>query len=519
MNEESYLLNPKDKKQKTPYEWFMTFLKICFFLLAFMLVIITVLANMGGNGEIWHEGVRGFISEFSGRRPVKLGKLNHMGFFPSVSLDVEDVDILSSPDDIVPLVKVKKLRIGMPFLDVATRSPRVSEFYVDGLSAIKGVFMPKEFYIDKIFIDHDQVGKQATLRANGKIGLQPWNFEAGLEVQKSFTGKYNYVLAPITPFAFNFADVQAKGTYNHISSKHLKIEEFELRSGDKSIGANLTISSVGDDMFKVKGALDIQNMNTVISPDIIIEKAQAGNLRTKLSGDITSEKIVLEDLVGEESVFAIFTRIRELMGYSREASGTNGFWGFLDNRDLSVHVYLENVLAGDASYEALDFDVMKEDGLLRIGKITGKDDRELMPAFMLLKETASNVTNIIVQDGNLDIAFVRPWFANLPHEFSGKQSAQIRCGIGSLATNEYKKFAMDTKDGIIRVRETSANDNHSPFDTSFYLSDDGGLDKIKLSKDQYDFVQASLQRSGSGSSCVPYISLKEPKSKEEPKQE
>jgi hypothetical protein len=514
MSEDSYLLEPKEKKKRTPYEWFMLLLRICFFISAFALVVITVLANMGGNGETWHEGVRGFISDFTGGRPTKLGKLNNMGFFPTVRLDIEDVDILAKPDDVVPLIHLDELRLGMPFLDVATRSPRLREFYVEGLSVIKGVFMPNEFYLDKLFIDHDQVSPQAMFRTNGKIGLQAWSFEAGMEVQKSITGKNMYVLAAKALFAFDFADVHFKGTYNHVSSNHLKIENFELRAGEKIVSGDVVISTTSDKLMKLQGLLNIQNGRTIISPNLVIDKSHKDGAPTKISGEIKSEKIVIDDVIGKESVFGILTRVRELMGYTGELSRLEGAPSYFGKHDLDLHVFLQNVEADTKLYEALSFDVLKEGGRIRISTVTGKDDHKLMPPVMLLENPEGRGTQVIVQDGDLDIGLVRPWLAKIPTEISKKQSTHVHCGIGSFAENAYSDFALDTIDGIIRTKQMLISKDLSLFDLRFIFSDKGHPNIVALNKDQYDFVKASLQKDGKGSPCEAYISLRKSEQEE-----
>ncbi|MCK5384049.1 MAG: hypothetical protein KAJ29_00640 [Alphaproteobacteria bacterium] len=518
MSEDSYLLEPKEKKTRTPYEWFMLLLRILFFVTALTLVVITVLANMGGNGEVWHDGVRHFISEISAGRPVKLGKLNHMGFFPTVLVDIEDVGIYAKEEDEVPLISVDQFRLGMPFWNVATRSPRITDFYVEEFSAIKGVFMPNEFSLEKMFIDHDQESTQATLRVNGKIGLQSWSVEAGLEVQKTITGTNTYILAPKTPFAIDFADIHIKGVYDHVSSKHMKVENFELRTGEKVVKGDIFISSLGDKLIKLKGTLDIQNGRTIISPDLVMDMSHKDGAPTQVTGEIKSEKLVIDDILGKESIFSILTRLRELMGYEGVIHRMDGTPAFLGTHDINLHIFLSNVEAGDAFYEALSFDVLQEAGRLRVSTVIGKDDRKLMPAMMLLqKEPKSEYIISIIQDGTLDIDLLRPWLNNLPSELSGKQSIQVRCGIGEFFDNEgsldedtIEAFALDTEDGIFTIKESTVTKDQSLFDLHFERSTKVTLRNIDLPKEHYDFVKASLRKSGKGAPCESYISLKKP---------
>ncbi len=524
MSEDSYLLEPKEKKKRTPYEWFMLLLKVTFFICAFTLVIITVLANMGGNGETWHEGVRSFISEFAGGRTAKLEKLNDMSFFPTVRLDIEGVEIYAKPDDVVPLIKLEEFRLGMPFLDVATRSPRLREFYVEGLSTIKGVFMPNEFHLDKLFIDHDQVSPQATFRANGKIGLQSWSFEAGMDVQKSLFGNNTYVMAQKAPFVFDFADVHFAGLYDHVSANHLKIENFELRTGEKIISGDVVVSTTSDKLIKVQGTLNIQNGQSIITPNLLIDSSHKGGAPTQISGEITSEKLVIDDVIGEESIFGILARVRELLGYEGVVHRADGTPVFLGTDDLNLHVFLQNVEAGNVSYDALSFDVLQEAGRLRISKVVGKDERELMPPVMLMQDPSSKRLVSVMQDGRLEVGLVSPWLKHLPLSFLAKQTTNVSCGIGVFLEDKdqgvlnIESLVVETSDGIITTRERALSEGETPLDLHYMFSADVSLEAVSLPKEHYDFVRASLQEAGKGSPCTPYISLQEPK-QEELKQE
>ena len=147
--------------------------------------------------------------------------------------------------------------------------------------------------------------------------------------------------------------------------------------------------------------------------------------------------------------------------------------------------------AGRSAYESLSFDILREPGRLRISTVTGKDDQELMPTLVLLqKEREDNNLSFIMQDGALDVGLLRPWLKNLPAELSGKQPILVSCGIGALYDDE----------GTWAIDKTSA----------FSLADNQKLGTIDFPKDQYDFVKASLQKSGKGSPCEEYILLKEP---------
>ena len=519
MSEESYLLEPKNKKHKSPFQLLIGLMKVCFFLCAFILVILTVLANMGGSNETLHEGVRGFMSELVGKRPVSLGKLNYMGFFPTVRLDAEDIGVYAKAEDDVALMHLGKIRLSMPFLDVATKTPRITEFYVEDLNAIKGVLMPHEFSLEKMFIDYDQEGAEATLRANGKIGLQTWSFEADLEVHTGIN-RTSYILAPQARFAFDLADFHIKGVYDHASSSHFKIKDFEIHSGDKVINGDISISALSDNMMKLKGMLSLQNGQSILEPDFIIDLSHKDGVPTKISGEIKAEKLALADVLGPQSVFSILTRLRKLMGYDGIVHRIDGPSAFLGTHDLDLHVFLRNVNAGNAVYDALSFDLLQKSGKVHFSSVMGKDGHQLMPTIMMLDDTENQRIITIMQDGVIDIPFVQPWFKNLPAILSGKQNIRSRCGITVLSENEeaggynIEALALDTKEGMITIAQRSLAKGQTPFDWTFVVSNDISLQKTNLSKDFHDFVKGSLDAAEENSPCAPYILLQQPSESE-----
>lgn len=468
---DSYLLEPKDKHKHpmTPYQWFTVLLKITFFVCAFFLVIFTVLANMGGKSETLHEGVRSFISRLAGNRPVELGKLNYMEFFPNVRLDIEDVRVYAKKDDDVPLLSLDHLRLGMPFFDVATQAPRVSEIYVEGLEAIKGVFMPHDFSLDQIFIDHNPRSLEAFLRAKGKVGVHDWRLDIALSTEKSLGGKNLYILAPQSHFSFDMADIHMQGLYDHSTAGFFKVVDLEIRSSETSMAGEITVSTLGNRLVKLTGRLDIADGRSVILPDFVIDTAHKDGAPVQISGELRAETIDLKDIIGSQSISGIVARLRSLMGYE---GGAQTLSSFLGARNLDVHVYLRDVTAGEKAYELLSFDLLQQAGRLRMGSVTGKDDRIFVPPFMVMREDGDLVA--IMQDGALEPNLAGSWIKNMP------DISQTTCAIGSF----------DDETGL------------------FTMAFDRAIKPINLTKDAYNFVQGSLQKSGQDSPCSAYIAPK-----------
>ena len=274
-------------------------------------------------------------------------------------------------------------------------------------------------------------------------------------------------------------------------------------------------------MVKLKGTLSLQNGQSILEPDLIIDISHKNGAPINISGELKAEKLVLADVLGPQSVFSILTRMRKLVGYDGVVHRMDGFSAFLGPHDLDLHVFLRNVDAGNTSYDFLEFDLLQKAGRLRFSAITSKDGRQLMPVIMMLKDSGNRNIISIMQDGVIDIPFVQPWFKHLPTILSGKQSIHSSCGITVLSENEeaggynIEALALDTKEGMITVAQRSLAKDQTPFDWNLVMSEEVSLQKTDLPESLYNFVKGSLDAVGENVPCAPYILLRQPSESEE----
>lgn len=506
MSDDSYLLDSNDKKEKPASRWYGRILKLTFIICAFVLVILTVLANMGGSNEMLKEGVGETISEYFGGRPVKMGRLNNMNFFPTVALDVEDISVYSKPEDVIPLVKLKKFQAYMPFWNVATKTPRMTTLYLEGLEAIRGVFMPASLSAEKIFIDHDMEAGTAKLRGNGKIGVHPWKFEIDLDVSGS-KGKYGYMVAQSAPFVFDIADLHFDGTFIRGEENYIKFENFNLVFGDKRLGGDLVASALGKRLLKIKGTLKTAGDQTILSPDLVLNFSD--QMRIDVSGSVGSEKILMTDLVGDQSVFSIFSRFREIIGQSAIPRSRDGTLALFGGHDINVDFALKNIDLGGKTMNDLAFNVVQDAGRIKAGPVLSAGEM-VMPVVMLLYKQDDAKLISIVQDGRFDTALVGAWLRHLPKSALDRGYVDVSCGIGEFTEQgdniHIDAFGIDTAAGHIKVKEKTISTDDS-FSALHFVEQSGDkeLNKVALAKDLYDFAQGSLQKSKEGSPCSSFV--------------
>lgn len=508
MSDDSYLLDSKDKKNKEPVNWIGRLLKISFFLIAFVLVIITVLANMGGTNETLRGGVVQFISSLTGGRPVKVEKLNYMGFFPTVSIDIEGITVHAKPDDKIALIRLERLQASMPFWNVATKTPRLTQLYIEGVEAIKGMVFPEEFSIKKIFIDHDMESEIAKIRGSGKVGVHPWSFEIGMDVNGS-KDNYGYMLADEAPLMLDVADLHFETVFVRENAKYYRLKDFIISYGEKELSGDLALSSLGNDLLKIKGTFKTRDDRTVLSPDLVVAFAKDRFSRVSVSGDVTSEKLNINDLVGDESVYSILSRAREIVGYKKIPSSKEGGLEFLGSNDLDLSFDLKNVDANGQIHPELKFDLVQDVGRVKLGPISGANG-QLMPTLMLLYKHGTNQMVSIIEEGVFDISLVKSWLKNLPRNLLDRRQLNVECGIVELSNSDQgttiDAFAINAQTGSIGVQEKAISSDQGLSDMHFlYSSSPTKLKSLELSEGLYDFVQGSFQKSDKGSPCAAYI--------------
>lgn len=445
MTDDSYLLDGNDKKK---VNWFGRLLKIAFVLIAFGLVIITVLANMGGNSDTLKQGIVQFVSEMFGGRPVTVETLNNMSFFPRVGIDVEGINVISRPENGTKIMSVGKLQAYMGFWQVATRKPRLKGFYLEDVRAIKGALTPNELYIEKIYIDHDIETGTAELKGLGTLGVHPWNFTAGMQVFGA-KGKYDFMLAHSFPIQFEIADITFETVFINHEDNYFKLENFVLSQGDKAISGNILLSALGKNLIKIKADLHTKDSKSAVNADLVADLSEATD---KYSGTLTSEKMVLSEILGDDSVFTIFKRIRDLVGYTKLQEDKNPM-AILGSNNLQLELDFSNILVRPDQLADLKIPLHLDQGHLRLGHILA----------VPVEKDIITITRDL--EDKQDVSYLKPYLPIIPDQISAQ-----KCTI----ENAGKK-----------------------------------LDTITLEAFSYNFVQASLREKSENNECAQRV-LKAP---------
>lgn len=154
---------------------FWLLVKIAAVLAALFLIIITMLANLGGTGDRLKQSAEGYLSNATGYN-AQIGQLNAITFFPRLSFDFENVTFSEAEDElaVAPVAWLDLMRFSMSFWDVAMGTGRFDAFRFEGLEVLPGVLTPQPLNVDRVSMFLDQQQSNPYVRAEGRVGSAPF---------------------------------------------------------------------------------------------------------------------------------------------------------------------------------------------------------------------------------------------------------------------------------------------------------------------------------------------------------
>ncbi len=257
-----------DTLLKEKRNWPYTLAKVTFCIAAVVLVMLTVLANMGGNTEEHKASVEGFVKDATGYE-ARIKTLNKLSYFPSVTVDFEDLDLFAKTNAARVLAHVDRVLTSVSFWDVARQNGRFRLLNVLGASARPGVFLDKEIAL-KYFSVLDNGEDGATLKGEGKIGNVPLNFTMGMASYG--TGKTkNYSFTAERSIDIAFGDVKMTGQVRNATNPAISIQDLKIaQSGKDVITGHIDLSNRRATEVMIGGEIHVGQ--SVMKPDLLFDR-------------------------------------------------------------------------------------------------------------------------------------------------------------------------------------------------------------------------------------------------------
>lgn len=535
--------------------WLVLFGRITFFICAFFAVLCTVLYNMGGTSDTLREGFEQFASRIFGGRPAKVDKLVRMTFFPTISADVEGLNVYPYPNAVDSDIHADKLKLAMGFWSYPFAKSNFKAIYIENFDSKAGALGAKAIKIDKVYIDHDRATNKALLRGKGKYDVHDWNMSLSLGVGGNISN-YNYTLFDNMTFEGGIADIGFSGLLKNHTNDFSGLRDLKITQGDHSFWTDIDVNLIEDGLLKVKSIIrfdeDKEKNNGVLNFDLVVD------LKTtpiKISGTVTGHKVAWAQIDGQGSLTQIINRIGEI--FSREDGVQQDFFSVIQPYDLDIKVSLNEMRAFDVDNNHVNFSMLQNQGRAKIYEVSGKVGGEdlIVPDLYFVEQKEDQAMAVkkstvffLMQDGKFSASpLVKLWSPAVYETVFSAPVLEQNCASASFA---YDERQLRTKDFYVAAGESSllAAGNidlkNAALDMNVHASGlafkSGGhitgmiaapvmtksnpivandnKGKIMLQTAGYDFITAGLKSKDAAHPCLALVE-KDPRSVELEKQE
>ncbi len=298
----------KKAEKKKDSNWISALLKLSFFVITFFAVILTVMANMGGNSETLRESLESFIASSVGGRPASIDNLVNVSFFPVLGVDMEDLEVKATPESRENVIVADKIRAYMTFWGVIMKQTTLSALLIENMRVQRGILGYKRFSIEKMFIDHDKGTKQATIIGYGEMEKYDWRLKLDVDVYGS-VGSFRYHIGKKRPMEIEMDDLRFKTILSEKISDYVKLDQMSIGMPETIVKGELSLSLLEGGILKVRGRLISGEEISIYKPNLLIDFSQNP---TKISGTVESEKLYASNWQDEKSPAALFNYMHEM---------------------------------------------------------------------------------------------------------------------------------------------------------------------------------------------------------------
>jgi hypothetical protein len=261
--------------EKPRRRWFSTTFKVLFCVLAALILIFAVLANLGGSSETLKRSIEEYVAENTGY-DAKVGKLNNMNFFPDIVLDFENTEFFRR-DQIDVVMAAQKVQVAFGFWDVMARTGKIKKMNIEGFRALPGTLLEKSVRVDRLAIIETEGGPR--MESAGLIGEHAFSVSYSMESSGLGGGK-KYSFGNERDLDITFGDASFKGHMKQSDQKDMMLENIEVKLSDKQVATGNIVMARQENRVKIAGDIVMKEHGTDINPDINL------HLRTERFGII-----------------------------------------------------------------------------------------------------------------------------------------------------------------------------------------------------------------------------------------
>lgn len=381
--------NEENKQESAVHRWGWRLAKITAFLAVFVVLMLVVLVNIGGNSDTLREPIEDYLTAVSGYK-TEITTLHGMTFFPNVSVNVEGVKMFSAEGN-APVATVAKAHVAMGLTDVLFKSGKITTLYVEELNAKAGAFIKPSVHVRTAEIqpakDESSIPQ---LSVKGKIDTHDLSLRIDMD-QSGKGERAKYFFGKKTSFDMTLADMKAEGVFSK-GWRKLKIEEFKISDSQNIFNGTLYFKDKISGRVGIEGDLFVGD-STQFTPDLAFKQNSKGlNVR----GDLNVGKITPADIDR-----AIKFADRLVTIFSPEVDKKDAVPIELDAFDIDIDVSLGPFYEKEFDLGTVEVPVRVTSGNMMVGPFSGNISGGRVNGNVDLKTSAGDADlniNINVKD-------------------------------------------------------------------------------------------------------------------------
>lgn len=313
--------------------WASLLMKAAFIILAIGLVLITVMANMGGNSDSLKKSVEDLIGQSTGYKAV-IEKLHGITFFPRISLGFEGLELSPANTPVSdPVIHVESLKVSSSFWDVLWGTGRIQYIDIRDVSVLPGIALPRAVRVDSLSIV-DAGQDQAFLVLEGALGTDSFLARMGMRAEGAGKGR-RYAFPDQRPFLVELGSVRISGTLKD-SAFGLSVEDFKIEDGQDVLLGRIEVIRGASKGLEITGRLSMAEYATDIN---LALKANLEDEESFVSGTIKSGDFTLEDFSLSSRYHRMSQKIASIFADPQMAASAK----HIAYKDPAIRLFLERV--------------------------------------------------------------------------------------------------------------------------------------------------------------------------------
>lgn len=271
-------------------KWASRFVKISFFLFAFLAIILTVMVNMGGNSDTLKGAIEDYLARATGYY-TQIGTLNKMSFYPYITIDIERIEMRQGPEREIA-VNAQSAVLSFGFWDLFLSRRQLRDLNVQNVVITPGAVFDRRVVVNSLEIDEDANG-QAFMVGRGAIGEDAFDVTVEMEVSGK-KNRYRYGIGEESAVNASIGALGLTGIMRPRALGGFHLRDFTASNNNAPLMAGtLSVIRSNQTDLNLKGSVTIPTSNA--SAEIDLEFTSPTQDVSLINGSVDADSFVAAD--------------------------------------------------------------------------------------------------------------------------------------------------------------------------------------------------------------------------------